>query len=298
MSDRIAVMLDGHVEQLADPDSIYDQPASAFVAGFIGQHNFLRGSAKGDGHELDKSDGCTVLAARRADDVVAGEPAIAAVRPEAITLTRRRPGRAVNVVDGTARGHLAPRRRDPVRRARHVPAARSSAASPRHEAPSWTPGQPVWCRWAARRVPSSSRPARRPGDADRSRGRGGRGLSPRRHGTSARSSTHVVQQEETHHGRRTIPHPRRPATSQRIAGALTRRRLPRWAPGLGAASIGLPGGLRRRRRQRGRASTTAAHGNHDGGGEAPRPRGSVPTSIDTEATRSTSTPGPSTTTRT
>ena len=33
MSDRIAVMLDGHVEQLADPDTIYDHPASAFVAG-------------------------------------------------------------------------------------------------------------------------------------------------------------------------------------------------------------------------------------------------------------------------
>ena len=43
MSDRIAVMLDGHVEQLADPDTVYDQPASAFVAGFIGQQQLLPG---------------------------------------------------------------------------------------------------------------------------------------------------------------------------------------------------------------------------------------------------------------
>ena len=46
MSDRIAVMLDGHVEQLADPDTIYDFPASAFVAGFIGQQNFFEGTAR------------------------------------------------------------------------------------------------------------------------------------------------------------------------------------------------------------------------------------------------------------
>ena len=44
MSDRIAVMLDGHIEQLADPDTVYDQPVSAFVAGFIGQNNFFPAS--------------------------------------------------------------------------------------------------------------------------------------------------------------------------------------------------------------------------------------------------------------
>ncbi len=44
MSDRIAVMLDGRVEQLADPDTIYDHPATAFVAGFIGKQNFFEGT--------------------------------------------------------------------------------------------------------------------------------------------------------------------------------------------------------------------------------------------------------------
>ena len=34
MSDRIAVMLDGHIEQLGDPYTIYEHPTSAFVAGF------------------------------------------------------------------------------------------------------------------------------------------------------------------------------------------------------------------------------------------------------------------------
>ena len=49
MSDRIAVMLDGHVEQLDDPDTIYESPSSAFVAGFIGQNNFWEGEATENG---------------------------------------------------------------------------------------------------------------------------------------------------------------------------------------------------------------------------------------------------------
>src|SRR4029077_18549442 len=36
MSDRIAVMSDGLVEQIGSPEDIYNQPASRFVAGFIG----------------------------------------------------------------------------------------------------------------------------------------------------------------------------------------------------------------------------------------------------------------------
>ena len=41
MSDRIAVMRDGRVEQLADPRTLYEQPSTAFVADFIGTSNLL-----------------------------------------------------------------------------------------------------------------------------------------------------------------------------------------------------------------------------------------------------------------
>ena len=41
MSDRIAVMRDGKVEQLADPRTLYEKPSTAFVAGFIGTSNLL-----------------------------------------------------------------------------------------------------------------------------------------------------------------------------------------------------------------------------------------------------------------
>jgi ABC-type Fe3+/spermidine/putrescine transport system ATPase subunit len=42
MSDRVAVMNDGRIEQLAPPREIYDSPATSFVADFIGETNFIR----------------------------------------------------------------------------------------------------------------------------------------------------------------------------------------------------------------------------------------------------------------
>ncbi len=41
MSDRVAVMNKGRIEQLGPPREIYDRPASHFVAGFIGETNFI-----------------------------------------------------------------------------------------------------------------------------------------------------------------------------------------------------------------------------------------------------------------
>src|SRR5690349_12081677 len=48
MSDRIAVMRDGIIEQLGTPDEIYNLPQSAFVADFIGSSNLIRGRNRPD----------------------------------------------------------------------------------------------------------------------------------------------------------------------------------------------------------------------------------------------------------
>jgi spermidine/putrescine ABC transporter ATP-binding subunit len=45
MADRVAVMNDGAVEQLGTPTDLYERPASAFVADFVGETNFFRGRA-------------------------------------------------------------------------------------------------------------------------------------------------------------------------------------------------------------------------------------------------------------
>ena len=46
MSDRIAVMNDGLIEQLGSPREVYERPASKFVAGFIGTSNVLSGTVE------------------------------------------------------------------------------------------------------------------------------------------------------------------------------------------------------------------------------------------------------------
>jgi spermidine/putrescine transport system ATP-binding protein len=47
MSDRIAVMRAGHIEQLGEPEELYERPRTSFVAGFLGVSNLLDGSVAG-----------------------------------------------------------------------------------------------------------------------------------------------------------------------------------------------------------------------------------------------------------
>jgi spermidine/putrescine transport system ATP-binding protein len=53
MADRIGVMNDGRIEQLAVPSELYDEPSTAFVADFIGDMSVLTGRVAGDFVELD-----------------------------------------------------------------------------------------------------------------------------------------------------------------------------------------------------------------------------------------------------
>ena len=85
MSDRIAIMLDGHIEQLADPETVYERPSSAFVAGFIGRNNFWRGTSTGGG--VRANDGTVFVSSSPEERVASGEPALAAVRPESVKLS-------------------------------------------------------------------------------------------------------------------------------------------------------------------------------------------------------------------
>src|SRR5256885_16640568 len=45
MSDRIAVFNAGRIEQVGTPAEVYERPASAFVAGFVGTSNLIEGDA-------------------------------------------------------------------------------------------------------------------------------------------------------------------------------------------------------------------------------------------------------------
>jgi multiple sugar transport system ATP-binding protein len=93
MGDRICVMHDGRIMQVAPPLELYDRPANLFVAGFIGSPpmNLLRGTLTADGHEFqeDNPKGPPLrlslpahLAPRAAR--LAGQPVVLGVRPEHI----------------------------------------------------------------------------------------------------------------------------------------------------------------------------------------------------------------------
>ncbi|HEY5976788.1 MAG TPA: ABC transporter ATP-binding protein [Solirubrobacterales bacterium] len=83
MSDRIAVMNRGKVEQVADPEEVYDKPATTFVAGFIGVSNLMPGGVERDG-VLRLDNGPTVEVDTRG--LAAGERCHAVVRPEKLRI--------------------------------------------------------------------------------------------------------------------------------------------------------------------------------------------------------------------
>ncbi|HYN90351.1 MAG TPA: ABC transporter ATP-binding protein [Thermoleophilaceae bacterium] len=88
MSDRIAVINRGVVEQVADPESVYERPATTFVAGFIGVSNLMPGevvSANGAGAQLRLDAGPTVRTPQ-SGGAQPGERAHAVVRPEKLVL--------------------------------------------------------------------------------------------------------------------------------------------------------------------------------------------------------------------
>jgi spermidine/putrescine transport system ATP-binding protein len=88
MSDRIAVMNEGRVQQVADPATLYELPRNRFVASFIGQTNVFSGtveSASGDRVTLRTRAGASIEAvAAEGDAAEAGSEAHAAVRPEKV----------------------------------------------------------------------------------------------------------------------------------------------------------------------------------------------------------------------
>ena len=102
MSDRIAVMNHGRVEQLDTPAAIYERPATRFVAGFIGLTNLLRGVVEGragGGLVVRRADG-TRLRTEPADAAVPGTTVEVAVRPEKIQMEVEEPRGADNCVEG------------------------------------------------------------------------------------------------------------------------------------------------------------------------------------------------------
>jgi spermidine/putrescine transport system ATP-binding protein len=89
MSDRIAVMNRGKVEQVGTPEEIYDRPRTTFVAGFIGVSNLMPATVAGT-DEVRLDQGPSVRA--ETAGLGAGERCHAVVRPEKLRIETSSPG--------------------------------------------------------------------------------------------------------------------------------------------------------------------------------------------------------------
>ncbi|TVQ34570.1 MAG: ABC transporter ATP-binding protein [Geminicoccaceae bacterium] len=88
IADRVAVMNHGRIEQLDTPVTVYDEPATLFVNGFIGSTNLLAGRVLArDGEEvMIRLDAGASLSAKAASTIQPGTRVVVSVRPERLEL--------------------------------------------------------------------------------------------------------------------------------------------------------------------------------------------------------------------
>jgi spermidine/putrescine transport system ATP-binding protein len=101
MADTVAVMNAGHIEQLGAPTEIYEFPASAFVASFLGQSNLLTANAHGpSGDDVAVEAYGSRFAVPAARSRITSGPAHLGVRPEKLHVTTELVPEGHNAVPG------------------------------------------------------------------------------------------------------------------------------------------------------------------------------------------------------
>ena len=96
MGDRVAVLKDGLLMQVDTPRALYDRPANAFVAGFIGSPsmNLMHAPVEGGAVRFGAS---TIPLAREQEEALTGQAVTVGIRPEDMTLGREGEGARVAV---------------------------------------------------------------------------------------------------------------------------------------------------------------------------------------------------------
>ena len=85
IADRIAIMFNGRLRQTATPEELYNQPADAEVAGFVGLSTLLRAVSAGGGRVRINGEK-NLLSAAMPDGVAEGQEILLGVRPENVRL--------------------------------------------------------------------------------------------------------------------------------------------------------------------------------------------------------------------
>jgi len=142
ISDRVAVMNEGHVLQIAAPATIYQEPANAFVARFIGAGGVLQGRTEGQAVRA----GSVLLPANAAAALPLGTDVELFLRPEHVTLHVTDSAGAVRaeVSEQTFFGSLTRIKLS----LSDVPQGEIWADISSDRAAHFAPGAPVWASWA------------------------------------------------------------------------------------------------------------------------------------------------------
>ena len=106
VSDRIAVMNLGKIQQIGTPQAIYQRPANLFVASFIGRTNLLKGEIVMRGNEccLHVSGGAEINLDTLKDEERKNQPVVVSVRPEEFVIVREGEGIPATVNSSTFLG--------------------------------------------------------------------------------------------------------------------------------------------------------------------------------------------------
>lgn len=145
MSDRIAVMRNGRIEQVDTPHRIYHQPRTRFVADFIGETNLLNARVQevsADGVRVEVA-GVSLIAPRPDDIVTSGSVVCLSVRPEAVRLMKTPP--ADGAIKGTVKeqffvGSL-------IKTVVRLSDGTEMVAAQAQDAVVWQSGDDVWATW-------------------------------------------------------------------------------------------------------------------------------------------------------
>ncbi len=109
MSDQVAVMRDGRFDQVAPPEELYREPATPFVAGFVGDNNRISGElvAVRDGlADIRLNDGSLVQGRPASADLEPGRWAELFIRPESLLLSSDALNGGFSVVKASVRATL------------------------------------------------------------------------------------------------------------------------------------------------------------------------------------------------
>ncbi|WP_418282043.1 ABC transporter ATP-binding protein [Halorubrum sp. DTA98] len=100
MGDKIAVMNGGNLEQFGDPQTVYEQPASAFVANFLGQSSRLDGTLHLGDEPFVRFDNDAQLSIKRREGFDDGDPVAVFLRNELVSVSATQPD-VENTFSGT-----------------------------------------------------------------------------------------------------------------------------------------------------------------------------------------------------